>query len=182
MAGVQLASTLKPKFIACPGGAIVFAQVQPLPMYTAGMLLARYHEMRETTLPLGLHKLGRRAAGGPSTLLVPPLSMPLSEKDKCLTRLYMAACFHHWDLLAGRALVRIRRCSSESVTVASCHDGAVWRDQASDWSHPELNPSLACTAELGQNSYKAGCTIEEVRGCVRHLIVCAAVHRCCSPY
>jgi hypothetical protein len=27
--------------------------------------------------------------------------MPLSDKDKCLIRLYMAACFHHWELLPG---------------------------------------------------------------------------------
>ena len=32
--------------------------------------------------------------------------MPLSDKDKCLARLYMAACFHHWELLPGSPLLK----------------------------------------------------------------------------
>ena len=28
-------------------------------------------------------------------------TMPMSGKDKALTRLYMAATFHHWDILPG---------------------------------------------------------------------------------
>ncbi|KAK9814833.1 hypothetical protein WJX72_012357 [[Myrmecia] bisecta] len=58
--------------------------------------------------------------------------MPLSAKDKGLVRLFVAACFHRWDIL------------------------------------PEL-----CRA-----AYRAGATVAEVRGTVRHLIICAGYASC----
>ncbi|CAK0786429.1 hypothetical protein CVIRNUC_009642 [Coccomyxa viridis] len=58
--------------------------------------------------------------------------MPLSATDKALARLFMAATFHHWDILP----------------------------------------------ELGRKCYAEGASLEEIRSCVRHLIVVAGYGPC----
>eukprot|EP00208_Stichococcus_sp_RCC1054_P005373 CAMPEP_0206144846 /NCGR_PEP_ID=MMETSP1473-20131121/25574_1 /ASSEMBLY_ACC=CAM_ASM_001109 /TAXON_ID=1461547 /ORGANISM="Stichococcus sp, Strain RCC1054" /LENGTH=288 /DNA_ID=CAMNT_0053540827 /DNA_START=259 /DNA_END=1125 /DNA_ORIENTATION=+ len=63
---------------------------------------------------------------------MPEIEPQLNGKDKALVRLFMASCFHKWELLE----------------------------------------------DLGHNCYKQGCTIQEVRGCVRHLIVVAGYGPC----
>lgn len=69
---------------------------------------------------------------GSSNIKMPHIEPQLNAKDKSLVRLFMASCFHKWELLEG----------------------------------------------LGKNCYTQGCSIQEVRGCVRHLIVVAGYGPC----
>lgn len=71
-------------------------------------------------------------ASSSTNIKMPQIEPQLNAKDKALVRLFMASCFHKWELLEG----------------------------------------------LGKNCYTQGCTIQEVRGCVRHLIVVAGYGPC----
>ena len=78
--------------------------------------------------------------------------MPLSATDKALARLFMAATFHHWDILPGKVIYNNHLCiplPNESIVT--------------------LNGAFS--AELGRKCYAEGASLAEIRSCVRHLIV-----------
>jgi hypothetical protein len=92
---------------------------------------------------------------GSSNLRMPQIEPRLNEKDKALVRLFMAACFHRWELLEGGPIV------------GAVHDACLARAgicilETSD---------VGIFTGLGKACYTVGCTVAEVRGCVRHLIV-----------
>ena len=89
-----------------------------------------------------------------SNIKMPAIEPQLNGKDKALVRLFMASCFHKWELLEGEPYDK---------ACAGPTNRGLLRRKADRVSAPN--------ADLGKNCYSQGCTIEEVRGCVRHLIV-----------
>ena len=78
--------------------------------------------------------------------------MPLSATDKALARLFMAATFHHWDILPGEDIY------NNHLDIPLPNESIVTLKDA-------------FVAELGRKCYAEGASLEEIRSCVRHLIV-----------
>jgi len=54
-----------------------------------------------------------------SNIRMPPIEPRLNAKDKALVRLFMAACFHRWELLEGASTCRIGRAASHANDTAA---------------------------------------------------------------
>lgn len=76
--------------------------------------------------------------------------MKLGSKDESLVHLFLAASSHQWKALPGKNCHRLFCTKSKS----SCKSVAP-----------------RCNAELGKACYDHGCSIVEVRGCIRHVVV-----------
>lgn len=78
---------------------------------------------------------------------------PLSTKDRHMARLYVAGCFHQWEQLPGREPL---------------HTGAL---QLCMYDLAYEATSVKCSADIARELIASGCSAEELRGCVRHLVV-----------
>ena len=87
-----------------------------------------------------------------------------------MVRLYVAGCFHKWEQLPGAwgagavalappAASRACRAAAQLRSVSSAENSN------SCWCH------RCSAADIARELLAAGCSMEELRGCVRHLVV-----------
>ena len=105
--------------------------------------------------------------------------MDLSAADRAMVRLYMAGCLHYWDQLpgewtasSGSVLMRLRSCCGQGARPATRRYGGPRREPAPTPARCMPPPGLA------RECLAAGATAEQLRGCVRHLVVFAGYGPC----
>ena len=114
----------------------------------------------------------------------------LDAGEKALARLYMAGCFHQWGALPGApagphrsALANMLPRNAPVLTNVQCEaipgpgDCVIKPGVCHPFCRAAAHSTATLTAarraaDLARTCYTNGCTVEQVRGCARHLIVC----------
>jgi hypothetical protein len=98
--------------------------------------------------------------------------MDLSPLDRSMVRLYMAGCFHDWDQLPGAEPALSNFIAAVAVPARLLAAPAALQPLL------RLTPASLHGAELARDFYARGASIEQMRGCVRHMVVFAGYGPC----